>query len=57
MECQAVCNLLMSGQHIVLYEPPKSGKSSLLHQSLLSLQLNAKPFNVCRVNAMGSMNM
>ena len=57
MECQAVCNLLSSGQHIVLYEPPKSGKSSLLHQAMFTLQLKTIPFNVCRVNSMGVMDL
>ena len=39
-------NLLSQGEHVVLAEPPKTGKSSLVQQTLFSMRMCAKSFTV-----------
>ena len=39
-------NLLSQGEHVCLYEPPKTGKTSLVQQTLLSLRMAGKTFTV-----------
>ncbi len=31
-ECGVLGNLLAAGEHVVMYEPPKAGKMSLVHR-------------------------
>ncbi len=37
-ECMILANLLKAGEHVSIYEPPKTGKMSLVHQTLLNLR-------------------
>lgn len=39
-------NLLAQGEHIVLSEPPKTGKTSLVQQTLVSMKMQGKLFQV-----------
>ena len=39
-------NLLSQGEHVCLYEPPKTGKTSLIQQTLFSLRLAGNSFYV-----------
>lgn len=52
LECKAVKNLLASSQHIVLYDAPKTGKSSLIMQSMLGMKLESMQFSVCNIDAL-----
>lgn len=46
-ECSILANLMRSGEHAVIYEPPKAGKTSLVQQALFSLSmLNYRPLVV-----------
>lgn len=39
-------NLLSQGEHVAIYEPPKSGKTSLIQQALYTMRLSGKAFTV-----------
>jgi len=45
-ECTILSNLLQQGEHVSLYEPPKSGKTSLIQQALFSMRFSSKTFTV-----------
>ncbi len=45
-------NLLSQGEHVALYEPPKSGKTSLIQQALFDLRMNGKAFSVGQLSAL-----
>ena len=45
-------NLLSQGEHVVLSEPPKTGKTSLVQQTLYSLRLKAVTFSVGQFSAL-----
>lgn len=45
-ECDILGNLLDAGEHVVMYEPPKSGKMSLIQQTLLNMRSSGKPFMI-----------
>ena len=45
-DCNILANLLVQGEQIVIYEPPKSGKMSLIQQTLLNMRLRGKQFLV-----------
>ena len=45
-ECTILSNLLVQGEHVSLYEPPKSGKTSLVQQALFSMRFTARTFLV-----------
>ena len=45
-------NLLSQGEHVVMYEPPKTGKTSLVQQALLSMRMAGKPFTVGQFSAL-----
>ena len=45
-------NLLSQGEHISIYEPPKTGKTSLIQQTLFSLRVTGKIFSVGQFSAM-----
>lgn len=45
-------NLLFQGEHVVLYEPPKAGKTSLIQQTLYSLRLRGTAFTVGQFSAL-----
>lgn len=50
MECSILSNLLDSGSQISLYEPPKSGKMSVIQQTLFNMRASGKQFSVAWVN-------
>ena len=45
-------NLLSQGEHVVLSEPPKTGKTSLVQQTLYSLRLQGVTFSVGQFSAL-----
>ena len=45
-------NLLSQGEHVVLSEPPKSGKTSLVQQTLYSLRLKGTVFSVGQMSVL-----
>lgn len=50
MDCNILGNLLEAGEQVVMYEPPKSGKMSVIQQSLFNLRSKGKQFVVIHVN-------
>ena len=50
MDCAILGNLLTNGSHIVIYDPPKSGKMSVIQQTLFNMRAMGKQFAVVRVN-------
>lgn len=48
-ECDILGNLLDAGEHVVIYEPPKAGKMSLIQQTLLNMRSAGKPFVIACV--------
>ncbi len=51
-ECMILGNLLKAGEHVSIYEPPKSGKMSLVHQTLYNLRNGGVQFLVSFVDMM-----
>lgn len=49
-ECDILANLLDAGEHVVLYEPPKTGKMSLIQQTLMNMRSAGKPFVTTHVD-------
>ncbi|MBO4634777.1 MAG: hypothetical protein J5669_05340 [Bacteroidales bacterium] len=45
-------NLLAQGEHISLYEPPKTGKTSLVQQTLFTMRMAGKVFTVGQMSAL-----
>lgn len=45
-------NLLSQGEHVSIYEPPKTGKTSLVQQTLFSLSITGKTFSIGQFSAM-----
>ena len=50
LECSALGNLLEAGSQITLYAPPKSGKMSVIQQTLFNMRAVGKQFSVAWVN-------
>ena len=50
MECNVLSNLLESGSQVTMYNPPKSGKMSVIQQTLFNMRAVGKPFSVAWVN-------
>ena len=44
-ESTALANLLRQGENIVLYEPPKTGKMSLLQHTLMEMKMKGEQFS------------
>ena len=49
-DCTVLANLLEAGEHVCMYEAPRSGKSSLVQQTLFNMRALGKPFMVAYVN-------
>lgn len=45
-------NLLSQGEHVCLYEPPKTGKTSLVQQTLFTLQMAGRSLSVGQFSAL-----
>ena len=43
-ECGILGNLLAAGEHVVMYEPPKTGKMSLIQQTLINMRSTGAQF-------------
>jgi len=52
MDCNTLGNLLSQGENIVLYEPPKSGKMSLIQQTLFNMRMAGKQFAIGEFSAL-----
>lgn len=50
MECTVLSNLLEAGEQISIYEPPKSGKMSVIQQTLFGMRAAGRQFSVAWVN-------
>ncbi len=50
MDCTILGNLLEAGEQVVMYEPPKSGKMSVIQQTLYNMRTAGKPFMVVHIN-------
>ena len=50
LECNILSNLLEGGSQISLYAPPKSGKMSVIQQTLFNMRAVGKQFSVAWVN-------
>ena len=50
MECTILSNLLEAGEHVTLYEPPQSGKMSVVQQTLFNMRAAGRQFSVAWVN-------
>ncbi len=51
-ECHILANLLKAGENVSIYEPPKTGKMSLVHQTLYNLRNGGMQFMVSFVDMM-----
>ncbi len=51
-ECTILANLLRGGEHVSIYEPPKTGKMSMIHQTLFNLRNSGVQFMVAFVDMM-----
>ena len=49
-ECDVLSNLLDAGEHVVMYEPPKTGKMSLIQQTLMNMRSAGKQFVTMHVD-------
>ena len=49
-DCNILGNLLEAGENVVMYEPPKSGKMSVIQQTLFNLRARGKQFMVIHIN-------
>jgi KaiC/GvpD/RAD55 family RecA-like ATPase len=49
-ECMILGNLLKAGEQVSIYEPPKTGKMSLVHQTLFNLRNDGHQFIVAFVD-------
>lgn len=49
-DCNILGNLLEAGEHVSIYEPPKSGKTSVIQQTLYNMRAAGKLFAVASVN-------
>lgn len=52
-ESAILSNLLRDGENVVMYEPPKTGKDSLLQQVFYNLKLSSQQFRIVSLSFMG----
>lgn len=52
-ERKSLGNLISQNEHVAIYEPENSGKSSLVQQVLLDLRLSGRQFAAARLSLMG----
>lgn len=52
MECRAIANLLQGNQNVALFEPPKSGKESVIAQTLFTMKMSSCKYSLCRMDAL-----
>ena len=51
-DCTILSNLLGAGEHVMLYGRPKSGKMSLVQQTLFNMRLSGKQFMIAHISLM-----
>lgn len=56
-EVTLVQNLLQQGEHIVMWEPPKTGKTSLIQQSLFNMRVSGNRFTAVQFSIMDIRNV
>lgn len=56
-ELTILANLLRSGENVVMYEPPKTGKDSLLQQVFLNMKFSSPPFTIVSLSFMGERSL
>lgn len=49
-DCQILSNLLNANENVVMYEPPKTGKMSVVQQTLFNMRISGKAFSVASMN-------
>lgn len=49
-DVNSLANLLASGENVALYEPPKTGKMSLIQQTLFNMRVHGKSFMVAQLD-------
>ena len=49
-ECDILSNLLDAGEHVVMYEPPKTGKMSVIQQTLMNMRSAGRQFVTVHVD-------
>lgn len=49
-ECNTLRNLLTGKEDVAIYEPPKSGKMSIIQQALFGMRISGLRFAVCELN-------
>lgn len=49
-DCNILGNLLEAGENVVMYEPPKSGKMSVIQQTLFNMRSKGHQFLIIHVN-------
>lgn len=49
-ECGILANLLDAGEQVVIYEPPKTGKMSVIQQTLINMRSSGKQFMIVCVD-------
>ena len=50
VECNSLANLLEKGENVVIYSPSRTGKASLIQQTLFNMRVSGKPFMVAQVD-------
>lgn len=53
-EVTALSNMLSAGENVAIYEPPKTGKHSLIQQALFNMRMSRFQFISCEMSVMGS---
>lgn len=56
-DCNTLANLIEAGEHVAIFEPPKSGKMSVIQQALYNMRAAGKQFVVVRVNLFNVRNI
>ena len=56
-DCNTLANLIDAGEQVVIFEPPKSGKMSVIQQALYNMRISGKQFVVVRVNLFNVRNI
>lgn len=51
-DCQIMANLISQGEHIVLSSPPKTGKKSLIQQTLFNMRMSGNNFRIGQFSAL-----
>lgn len=52
-DANILSNLLAQGEQVVIYEPPKTGKTSLVQQALLSMRMSGQTFLPGQLSLLG----